>query len=219
LTNIETLVADKTTIERDYDDRSFKRGEIYYLDMEDINAITKHVSHKNRPAIIISNDTGNTYSSTVIVALLTSAPKKEYPFQYKFTINNRESTIMFEQILTVDKSRILEKYGEITPQQMREAEQRLMNSLALNRFSLENILDIDVMNMVTKKSKRSEETYFEIIITFQNNQTSLVNVTLDDLKQYNPTISRSTDLNELRRMLDCCKGLSFIVNHNNPSAL
>ena len=70
-----------------------------------------------RPAIIIQNDKGNTYSPTTIVASITSQEKRYLPTHvtvkpYQSGLE-KVSTIMFEQVRTIDKSRIISKVGHI----------------------------------------------------------------------------------------------------------
>lgn len=70
-----------------------------------------------RPAIIIQNDKGNTYSPTTIVASITSQEKRYLPTHvsikpYQSGLE-KTSTIMFEQVRTIDKSRIISKVGHI----------------------------------------------------------------------------------------------------------
>lgn len=197
-----------------YDDRIFKRGEIYYLDLEDIGYGSKYVQTKTRPALIIQNDVGNVHSGTLIVALLTTSFKKSYPFQYLFKLNDRESVIMFEQIMTVDKFRMLEKIGELTPKQIKESDEKLMYSLQLNRLSLDNILDFDVLGVVSEKTRTGELCYFKIEISFENYQKTLIHIDLKKIQEFNSSISKDIDFDELKKLLDCCKGLHWIAKNN-----
>ena len=196
-----------------YDPREFKRGEIYYVDLDDIGYTNKHISSKSRPALIIQNDRGNSVSQTLIVALITSADKKDYPFQYKFSLNGRQSIIMLEQIFSLDKFRVTDKYGELTPVQMREVEKRIMYSLELNKFSLDNVKDIDVLSVVEKKTKISTTVYFEFTIIFTDNQNQILNISLDKLKLFDKSITKETDFSTLKKTFDCCKGLNWLVNN------
>lgn len=92
-----------------------KWGDICYVDFGENEG-----SEQNgiRPAIIIQNDIGNAYSPTTIVASITSQKKKYLPTHV--VINpyqsglKKISTIMFEQIRTIDKSRIVSKVGHIS---------------------------------------------------------------------------------------------------------
>lgn len=207
----EIISSDNNT---EYDDREIKRGEIYFIDLDNIGYISKHILAKTRPALVIQNDVGNARGQTVIVALLTTTNKKPYPFQYHITLNNRESVILFEQIMSIEKGRIMDKIGELTYQQMKEAEEKLMFSLQLNRFSLENVQDIEINSIITKKTKFEETIYFEIEIKFAYNQTKIINIKLENLKKFNKNITKDIDFIELKNMLDCCKGLNWLVNNN-----
>lgn len=50
-------------------ERTIKRGDIYYADL---NPVIGSEQGGTRPVLIISNDTGNKYSPTVIIAAITS---------------------------------------------------------------------------------------------------------------------------------------------------
>jgi mRNA interferase MazF len=202
-------------VEFPYDDREIKRGEIYYVDLEDLNFIPTHISNKNRPALVIQNNMGNLQSKTVIIALMTTTFKKSYPFQYVTDATGKTSVIMFEQILTIDKYRLGTKVCELTPKQLKEADEKLMYSLALNRFSLDNVYCIEVLSVNTKKTKTKIETFFEIKLTFSNYTYTTVNVSLDKLKNYNSQISENTEFDDLCKLLDCCKGLNWLVNNTD----
>lgn len=102
------------TIRIRQDITNVKWGDVCYVDFgENIGSEQGGV----RPAIIIQNDKGNTYSPTTIVAAITAEDKKYLPTHIKITPNEsglREmSTIMFEQVRTIDKTRILSKVGHI----------------------------------------------------------------------------------------------------------
>jgi len=94
-----------------------KRGEIYYADLR--QAAVGSEQGGIRPVLIIQNDIGNKYSPTTIVAVITSKDKKELPTHvtlHKSSVNGltKDSTILLEQLKTIDKCRILEKVGKIT---------------------------------------------------------------------------------------------------------
>lgn len=92
-----------------------KWGDVVYVDFTD----NSRNSEQNgiRPAIIIQNDKGNEHAPTTIVASITSQEKKPMPTHvmvkpYQSGLN-KVSTIMCEQIRTIDKSRIISKVGHI----------------------------------------------------------------------------------------------------------
>ena len=54
---------------------TIKRGEIYYADL---SPVVGSEQGGIRPVLILQNDTGNKFSSTTIVAPITSVPKKNH---------------------------------------------------------------------------------------------------------------------------------------------
>ena len=70
-----------------------------------------------RPALVVQNDVGNKYSPTVIVCPITTKSKKSLPTHIVVTPQEtglREiSTILFEQVRSVDKTRIKLQDGKI----------------------------------------------------------------------------------------------------------
>ena len=91
-----------------------KWGDICYVDFgENVGSEQGGI----RPAIIIQNDNGNEYAPTTIVASITSQEKRYLPTHvtvkpYQSGLD-KISTIMFEQIRTIDKGRIISKVGHI----------------------------------------------------------------------------------------------------------
>jgi len=88
-----------------------------------------------RPVLIIQNDLGNEHSSTTIVAPLTSnIMKKEYPtnvFLRSSTLLKKDSTILLNQIRTLDNSRLIKKIGSIDNFTMNKVDRAIKVSLAL----------------------------------------------------------------------------------------
>jgi mRNA interferase MazF len=68
-----------------------------------------------RPVAVIQNDAGNRHSPTVIVAAVTGRPKKALPTHAVPETGShrlrRDSTVLLEQIRTVDRSRLPKRFG------------------------------------------------------------------------------------------------------------
>ncbi len=109
-----------------------KRGEIYDVDF---NPARGSEQAGIRPALIIQNDIGNQYSSTTIVAAITSQKKKLYPFHVNFTATEsglkQDSVVLLEQILTIDQGRLIQRRGCLNRERMNEVDAALKKSLAL----------------------------------------------------------------------------------------
>ncbi len=107
-----------------------RRGEIYWVKLDP--AVGSEIS-KTRPAVIISNDTGNQYSDRIIVAPLTSKGlDKVYPFEVKVTAEdgiNSVSKVLLDQIRTIDKSRLGKQIGNLNNKKMEEVNKAIRVSL------------------------------------------------------------------------------------------
>ena len=111
-----------------------KRGNIVLVDFEPVKGSEQGGV---RPSLIIQNDIFNHYSPTTIVAPITSKIfKKEYPTNVlikKEDANIRiDSTILLNQIKTIDKSRIIKKIFSIDNFTMRKVDRAIKISLGLD---------------------------------------------------------------------------------------
>jgi len=90
-----------------------------------------------RPCLIIQNDTGNEYSPTTIVAAITSKKfSKEYPTNINLSSKesklDRDSTILLNQIRTIDKKRIIKKISSLDYNYMNKVNLAIKTSLNLD---------------------------------------------------------------------------------------
>ena len=103
--------------------------------------VTDFRKAKTRPALIIQNDVGNRFGSTVIVALISSSvPGKRYPMHFvipypsplaRATGLRTTSIVKMETIVTLPRRAILERVGSLPREALREADQALAFSLDL----------------------------------------------------------------------------------------
>lgn len=114
MTNTMTMTSPMISVKPNRNAVKVRWGDICYVDFGENEG-----SEQNgiRPAIIIQNDIGNAYSPTTIVASITSQKKKHLPTHVIISPCQsglkKTSTIMFEQIRTIDKSRIVSIVGHI----------------------------------------------------------------------------------------------------------
>ncbi|MFC1979667.1 type II toxin-antitoxin system PemK/MazF family toxin [Chloroflexota bacterium] len=110
--------------------REVKRGEIYWVNW---NPARGSEQSGLRPALVIQNDIGNKYSPTTIVAALTTAAEKSYPFLLKITAKEsglpKDSTVNLAIIMTIDKTRLTDKCGELSGAKMAKVNEALKASL------------------------------------------------------------------------------------------
>ena len=85
-----------------------KRGDLFYADLSvGVGSEQSGI----RPVVVIQNDSGNRFSTTIIISPLTSSRKKNIP--------------------TIDKSRLIRKIGELTPLEMERINKCIRISLGV----------------------------------------------------------------------------------------
>ena len=110
------------------------RGEIVIADLEPtIGSEQRGI----RPVLIIQNNTFNIYSPTTIIAPLSSKkPTKRYLTSIEVSKRdsglNKDSTILLNQIRTIDKKRIVRKIGQLDSGIMKRVDSAIKVSLDLN---------------------------------------------------------------------------------------
>lgn len=118
----------------------FQRGDIYFVRLD---SSTGSEQNGTRPAVILQNDVGNTHSPTLIVATLTSKTEKKAAQPTHCLVEPEKlepSIVQAEQIFTIDKSRVQNFVGHLTPEEMSRVDDAVKISLALNPMgSMEEI--------------------------------------------------------------------------------
>lgn len=107
-----------------------KRGDIWYIE-SGYNTVGSE-QRPGRPAIVVSNDRNNEYSSTLEVVYLTTQPKHDLPTHVTIRSINRESIALCEQITSVAVERFGDYCGRVTEQEMSRIETAMQISLALD---------------------------------------------------------------------------------------
>ena len=110
-----------------------KRGEIYLTRFDPTLGAE---IQKTRPALILQNDVANRYSPITIVAAITSRPRdRDRPTNILVGTPEggltSDSTVLLNQIRSVDTQRLIRRLGTLTSDTMRRVDQALMISLGL----------------------------------------------------------------------------------------
>lgn len=116
-------------------ERTIRRGDIYYADL---NPVIGSEQGGTRPVLIISNDTGNKYSPTVIIAAITSRVRTKAKLPTHTAIKDfeglsKDSVILLEQIRTIDKSRLKEHLTHLDEQYLKSLEFPLLISIGVEK--------------------------------------------------------------------------------------
>ena len=105
------------------------RGEIYYADL---SPVIGSEQGGYRPVLILQNNKGNKYSTTVIVAPISSrVTKNDLPTHVIIEpiFLEKKSVILLEQIRTIDKKRIDERLGCLSSDTMEKVNIAIKTSL------------------------------------------------------------------------------------------
>ena len=110
-----------------------KRGDLVLVDLEPIRGSEQGGI---RPCLIIQNDKGNKYSPLTIIAPLTSKIfSKEFPTNILVSKEdsklNKDSTILLNQIKTIDKLRVVRRISNLSHSSMRKVDLAIKISLGL----------------------------------------------------------------------------------------
>lgn len=117
-----------------------KRGDIWYVES---GFTTGSEQRPGRPAVVVSNDKNNEYSSTIEVVYLTTQPKRDLPTHALITSMGRDSTAICEQVTTVAVERFGNYRGAVTPQEMADIDEAMLISLGLDYLLSTDDVDED----------------------------------------------------------------------------
>lgn len=118
-------VIDKETINEKK--TKVKRGQVYIADLGNGQGSEQSGI---RPVLVIQNDVGNFYSNTVLIVPITSAMKKNIPTHMNLEKGTagltKDSTLIVEQMRTVDKTRLRHCIGVFSDNMMNIVDKKVM---------------------------------------------------------------------------------------------
>lgn len=106
------------------------KGDIFYIEKR--NDTIGNEQQAGRPAIIVSNNTGNTFSNLVEVVYLTTQEKNPLPTHVE-VMCHVPSTALCETIYTISKERLGGYIRTCTDEEMEAIDNALMISLGIER--------------------------------------------------------------------------------------
>lgn len=124
-----------------------RRGEIYYIKKGNTTS-TGSETWSNRHAVIVSANHINKYSNVVQVVYITTQPKSNSPTHVDISTSAVNRIALCEQIVAVDKTRIIEYKGQLSKTQMAKIDKSLAWNLNLARYMDKKCIDNCHKNMV-----------------------------------------------------------------------
>jgi mRNA interferase MazF len=92
-----------------------KRSEVWWVNFDP--SIGGEIK-KKRPTVIVSNDASNKFLNRVQVVPLTSRTDRLYPIEALVVFDGKESKAMADQLATVSKSRLFQRAGLLSQNDM-----------------------------------------------------------------------------------------------------
>lgn len=138
----------------EYNNINCKKGDIFYVAKNPNSSPVGSEQYADRPAIIVSNDTGNLFSPTVEVVYLTSQPKTELPTHVS-VLCKVPSTALCESVYTVSKERLQTYIRSITDEEMKAIDDALLLSLGIsqknNVISMPAVENTEIIKLQTER--------------------------------------------------------------------
>ena len=132
-----------------------QRGEIYLADLgEGVGSEQKGI----RPVLIVQNNRGNKYSPTVTVLPITTKIHKSSGLPTHVIIDKMgglkvKSATIAEQIVTIDKTRLIEYMGSLDERFMRDnIDRSILVQLSIDNNRKRGRKDGKVRNKVVRKA-------------------------------------------------------------------
>lgn len=138
-----------------------KRGDVYFASL---GYKTGSEQGGYRPVVIIQNDKGNTFSPTVLVACITKKNKRNLPTHVKLPKKlgfDCDSTVMAEQIKTIDKTKLEEFVCHLPEEYMEKIDDSLKISFGIKEKEKKNMEQLQIFK---------NEEFGEIRTTTINNE-------------------------------------------------
>ena len=139
-----------------------RRGDIFYYYDENKKSAKGSVQCGSRPVIILSNDIGNTCSTTVIVTFLTSNLEKN-PLPTHVCINSAQipSIALLEQIKTISKSSLRGYMGHISEDEEKQINKALSISLEAS-VDMRSISDSDLNYLISARQNCNIQERYQL---------------------------------------------------------
>ncbi len=111
-----------------------QKGEIYYITAGPTSS-TGFEQWSNRHGIIVSSDYVNKTSTTVQIVYITTRTRPHYPTYVDISLPQLHREAICGQIMTIDKSRIVEFKSKLHQKQLKKINKALQFGLGLNNVN------------------------------------------------------------------------------------
>ena len=155
------------------------RGDVFIYNFG--SSYSTSVESKERPSLIISNNKGNTFGTTCLIAPITTRPREKTennPWQVYFRNGDREQAILLEQIRCVSIDKLGKYVGHIDDHTMHNVDIALCIELDLpisNQTLDESKLACNMFNSISSGIKSKLIDFDKYINSFDNKVNKCIN--------------------------------------------
>lgn len=103
-----------------------RRGDVYWVALDPSQGTE---IRKTRPAVVISNDSCNSFGARVVVLPVTSNVDSVFPGEAIIVVKGKPSRALGDQIRSVDKTRLRSRIGHLTSEEMAGVEEAVLITL------------------------------------------------------------------------------------------
>lgn len=106
-----------------------QRGDVYWVNLDPVVGTE---IRKTRPAVIVSNNSCNRYSTRVVVLPITSNVSSLHHGEAMVEVKGKPGRALGDQIRSLDKTRLKARAGAVTADEMARIDEALAITLALS---------------------------------------------------------------------------------------
>ena len=197
-------------IEKEIPDCIVKRGDIWHIDLSDVTMLTSYITGKSRPAVVISDNVINANSGAVIVLPFYTIKlgKKVYSTHMPYYLD-RDSVVKCEQILTVDKFRLVRKLGRMSGRALKDLETAFMYSVGMQAHSINNISSVKCVGRITDETRVSTSKHIKVSFRYTSVNGKI------EVKHATVAVGSNTHLNgsfeDIDSYFDTLRGFKFFL--------